>query len=95
MLYQFSSVQSFDRLGRWGDMRDDSVDILFQSFLQEAIVSSSGMGRDVHSLTSPTLQGARTNGFGEAVVACDMPEPCKFLFLDSCQKRFLLDPQGS
>ena len=27
--------------------------------------------------------------FGEAVVACDMPEPCKFSSLDSCQKRFL------
>ena len=47
---QFSSVQSFDRLGRRGDMRDDSAEILFQSFLQEALVSSSGMGRDVHSL---------------------------------------------
>ena len=31
-------------------MRDDSVEILFQSFLQKALVSSSGMGRDVHSL---------------------------------------------
>ena len=37
---------------------------------------------------SPTLQGALKNGFGEAVVACDIPEPCKFPFLDSCQKRF-------
>ena len=27
---------------------------------------------------------------GEAVMACDMPEPCKLSFLDSCQKRFLL-----
>ena len=31
-------------------MRDYSAEILFQSFLQEALVSSSGMGRDVHSL---------------------------------------------
>ena len=45
-----SSVQSLDQLGRRGDMRDDSVEILFQSFLQEALVSSSGMGRDVHTL---------------------------------------------
>ena len=29
---------------------DDSAEILFQSFLQEALVSSSGMGRDVHFL---------------------------------------------
>ena len=47
---KFSSVQSLDRLGHWGDMRDDLVEILFQPFLQEAIVSSSGTGRDVHSL---------------------------------------------
>ena len=31
-------------------MRDDSAQILFQSFLQEALVSSSGIGRDVHFL---------------------------------------------
>ena len=43
-------LQSHDRLGRRGDMKDDSAEILFQSFLQEALVSSSGMGRDVHSL---------------------------------------------
>ena len=37
----------------------------------------------------PTLQDALKDGFGEAVMACVMPEPCKFKFLDSCQKRFL------
>ena len=42
------SVQSLHRLGRQGDMRDDSAEILFQSFLQEALVSSSGMDGDVH-----------------------------------------------
>ena len=31
-------------------MRDDSAEILFQSFLQETHVSSSGMGRYVHPL---------------------------------------------
>ena len=31
-------------------MRDDSVGILFQSLMQEALVSNSGMGSDVHSL---------------------------------------------
>ena len=46
-----SSIQSPDRLGRRGDMRDDSADILFQSFVQEAHVSSSRMGRVVHPLT--------------------------------------------
>ena len=29
------------------------------------------------------------DGFGETVVACYMPEPCKIPSLDSCQKRFL------
>ena len=36
--------------GGEGVMRDDSPEIFFQSFLQEALVSSSGMGRGVHSL---------------------------------------------
>ena len=39
-------------------------------------------------MASPNLQGALKDGFGEAVVACDMPEPGKFPSLDSCQKRF-------
>ena len=38
---------------------------------------------------SPTLQGALKNGFGEAVVAYDTPKLCRFLSLDSCQKKFL------
>ena len=50
-----SSVQSFD--GVKGDMRDDSAEILFQSFLQEALVSSSGIGRY-------SLQGVLEDGFG-------------------------------
>ena len=64
-------------------------------------MSSSGMGRYVHSLrlsiqhsplpttASSTLRGALKDGFKEAVVVCDMPEPCKFPSLNSCQKRFL------
>ena len=31
-------------------MADDSADMLFQSFLQEAFASSSGVDRDVHCL---------------------------------------------
>ena len=96
---RFSSVQSLGRLGRRGDTRGDSAEILFQSFLQEAVVSSSGMGRNVHSdvvhpgfplptTASPALLGTLKDGFGEAVVACAMPGPCKFPSLDSCQKRF-------
>ena len=38
---------------------------------------------------SPTLQGVLKDSFGGAVVACDMPEPCKFPSLVCCQKRLL------
>ena len=38
---------------------------------------------------SPTLQGASEDDFGEAIMACDMPRPCKLLSLDSYQKRFM------
>ena len=34
-------------------MMDSSTEILFQSFLQKAVVSSSSFGRNVHSLTLP------------------------------------------
>ena len=40
-------------------------------------------------MASPTLQGALEDGSGDVVVACDMPEPCKFASFDSFQKRFL------
>ena len=58
-------------------------------------MSSSVKGRDVNSLTSiqrfsddhgvATLQDALRNGFGEAVVAREMPEPCQFPSRDSLQ----------
>ena len=38
---------------------------------------------------SSTLQAALTDGFGEAVVARDLPEPCKFPSLSRCRNRFL------
>ena len=43
-------------------------------------------------MASPILQGALKDGFGEAVVACDMPGPCKFPSLGSCQKMWTLAP---
>ena len=45
--HRSSSIQSGDWLSHLGDMRDDSAEILFQSFLQGVLVNSSGMGRDV------------------------------------------------
>ena len=47
-----SPVWSLSQLGHLGGMTADSAEILFQCFLQEATVSSSGMGRDVHCLMS-------------------------------------------
>ena len=47
-------LQSLDFVGHWGDTMDDSAEILSQSFLQEAIVSTSGVGRDVYSLMLST-----------------------------------------
>ena len=47
LMFQFSSVLSLDALGRREDMTDDSADSLFRSLLQEALVSRSGLGRDV------------------------------------------------
>ena len=47
---QFSSGQSLDQWDHQENKRDNSAEILFQSSLQEALVISSGMGRDDHSL---------------------------------------------
>ena len=82
-------------------MTDDSAEVLFQSFLPGGLCEQFWLGQGcllfdvVHpafplpTTASPTVQVALKDGFGEVVVACDMPEPCKFPSLDSCQKRFL------
>ena len=44
---QFSPLAG---LGRWRDMRDDSAEILFQSFMLEALVNRSAMDSDVSTL---------------------------------------------
>ena len=77
-------------------MTDDSAEILFQSFSAGGPCEQFWHGQGcplfdvVHAAfplpttASPTLQGAMKDGFGEAVVACDMlPEPCRFPFLHS------------
>ena len=81
-LVQFSSVQSFERLGHWGDIRNDSTQIISQSFLQEALSSSSHMGGDVHSSFCPSGISSADCGvaqppmcpegwFWKGYVACD------------------------
>ena len=88
---QFSSVQSLDQLGRRRDMTDDSAEMLFQSFSAGGPCQQfwHGQGRPlfdvVHpafllpTMVLPTLQGVLKDGSGEAVVACDMLEPCRCL----------------
>ena len=72
--------------GGGGGMKDDTAEILFQSFLQEALVSSFWHGQGcplfdvVHpafplpTRASPTLKDAPKDGFVEAVVPCEIPE---------------------
>ena len=67
---QFSSVPSLiGSLGGGGGLKDNSAEILFKSFLQETLVSSSGKGKEVSlfdvihpafplpTTALPTLQG--------------------------------------
>ena len=43
----------------------------------------------LQTAAAATLYGVLTDGFGEAAVARDMPEPFELPSLDSCQRRFL------
>ena len=54
------SVQFLDQMNCQRGMRDDSTEILFQSFLQKTIISSSGTGKgcafvDTVNLALPLL----------------------------------------
>ena len=86
----FSSVQYLSQLSHCGDMRDDSAEILFLSFLPKALSCEHfwhGCGCPLFDVVhppfplpttaSPTLQGALKGSLGEAGVACNMPKPCK------------------
>ena len=80
-------------------MGRDSAESLFQSLLQEALCEHFWRGHGcplfdvVHpefplpTTASPTDQDALKDGFGEAVVACDVPEPCTFPSLDHASFR--------
>ena len=72
-------------------MRDILAEILFQCFLagdpyceqfwyggQGCPLFDVNPAFPLPATASPTLQGALKDGFGEADVACDMPESCKF-----------------
>ena len=80
-------------------MKTDSAKILFQAFLHcEQFRHGQGYPRfdvvhpaliPLRPWRRPPSKGAMKHSFQEVVVACSMPEPCKFPSFDSCQKRFL------
>ena len=87
-MYQFSTLT--DWLVGEIIMTEDSAEILFQSFSAGGTCEHIWHGQEcsffdvVHpafplrTTAFPTLQGALKDGFGEAVVAFDMPVSCKF-----------------
>ena len=101
-----SSVQSLDQLdrrgGHEGRISRDPLPVFSAGGHCKQFWHGQGCPRydvvqsafPLSSTTSPTLQGALKDGFGEAVVAFDMPEPCKFPSLDSCPKNFLWTHNG-
>ena len=100
-------MQTLDRFACRGDMRDDSAEIIFWSFFAGGPFEQFWHGQEcpffdiIHPAfsppitASPTFQGALKDGFGEAVVACDMPESCTFPSLDSCPEEVPEDPLGN
>ena len=96
---QFSWVQSLDRLGHqgtWQTIQQRFSSCIFcgrflWAALAWAVISilccPSSISSADHGVAHPpnTLK----DGFGDAAIACDVPEPYKFPSVDSCQKRFL------
>ena len=101
--FQFSSVVS-SPIGSTDDSAE-IICFFFVFFLfffcKEATESSSGMGRCVDCLISRqqfhshrvVVHSPRCpeDGCREALAACNMPKPWKFLSPSSCQKRFMQD----
>ena len=98
---QFDLVPFLDRLGRRGDMRDDSAEILLKVFSAGDPCEQLWHGH-VCSLFNCCLCSipSADNGVAHSprcpegeirdpVVLCDTPEPCKFPSLDSCQEKIL------
>ena len=83
---QFSSVSGLT--GSSLDTRDDSAEIVFQSAGRRLEQLWHGQGCLLFDVVHPafplpttassTRQGTLKDGFREAVVARDMPEPCEF-----------------
>ena len=96
---QFSPFSNWVVGGTWETIQQRSSSGLFCRRPLWAALAWAGMSTlfdvvypafPLPTTMSPTLQVTLKDGFGEAVLACDMPELCKFLSLDSCQKRLLV-----
>ena len=93
---QFGPFQSLGRLGGRGDIKDDSA-VFSAGGPWEKVRHEEGCplfgvvppAFPPPTTASLTLHGVLKDSFAAAVVVCDMPEPCKFPSLDSCQKSFL------
>ena len=100
-----SSIYSFEQTGSSGghDRRfsRDSLPVFFFFFSAGCLCEQFWHGHrypffdadhpafPLQTTASPTFQNALNDSFHQAVVACDVPEPCKFLSLNNFQKRFL------
>ena len=73
-------------------MRDDSAEGFCEQLWHGQGCPLFDVGHPAFPLpttASPTLQGALKDGFGEALLVCDMLKPCKILSLDNYLKTFL------
>ena len=88
---QFIPLTDWVVEGTWGTIKQKSSSSLLGRKPLWAILTWAGMStRWCCAFPLPTnLQSALKDGFGEALVASNIPELCKFPSLDSCQKRFL------
>ena len=107
MLPTDSSVQSPDRLGHREDMRDNSAEILFWSFLQGGHYEQfwHGQGCPLFGVVHPafplpttlslTLQGALKDEREEAFMACNMLQTMQVSVSWQLPEEVPVDPQGS
>ena len=96
MALKFSSLQSLGLFCRRKGMRDDSAENPVFSAGGPCEQFWHGQGCPLFDVVhpafplpitvSPTLQGALKDGFGEVVVVCGMPEPCRFRVKERCLK---------
>ena len=90
---QFRPLADWVIRGTWGTIQQGSLPVFsaggpYEQFWHGQLCPLFDVVHPAFPLLTtvlPTFQGDLKDGLGEAVTACDMPEPCKFLSLDSCQ----------